>query len=63
MSQEYIFTYYDGRGMGEPARFILSYSKADWKDNRISAQSSLPAEVKARLRFGQVPLLEFDGKR
>ncbi|CAG7717678.1 unnamed protein product, partial [Allacma fusca] len=64
---KYTFTYYDARGLGEPARLILAYGGANWKDNRVAlitpAESPIPEDIKTRLRFGQVPLLEFDGKR
>jgi glutathione S-transferase len=67
METEYTLTYFDARGWAEPARQILSYAGAKWKDNRLPflgpGKSVIPDDVKSRTRFGQVPLLEFGDKK
>ncbi|CAG7818179.1 unnamed protein product, partial [Allacma fusca] len=67
MSTEYTLTDFESRDWSEPARMILAYAGANWKDNRIPIagpeKSPLPEAIKARLRFGQMPLLEFEDKR
>ncbi|KAG4076973.1 hypothetical protein HA402_015960 [Bradysia odoriphaga] len=60
MSEEYIVHYFDIRGRAEPIRMILSYAGAKWKDQRIP--SAIPAEIKAVATYGQVPVLEVNGK-
>jgi len=57
--------YFDGRGICEPIRWILSYGGADFEDVRIPYNKfppTLPPEIKAKSRWGQVPLVEFEGK-
>ncbi|KAJ6643345.1 Glutathione S-transferase [Pseudolycoriella hygida] len=65
MAEEYIVHYFDVRGRAEPIRFILSYAKANWKDQRIpynSFPAVIPPEIKAVATYGQVPVLEVNGK-
>jgi len=51
--------YFDGLGRGEVIRWILYYGGVNFEDIRFP---SLTEEVKKRARWGQVPLLEVDGK-
>jgi len=57
--------YFDGRGICEPIRWILSYGGIDFEDNRVPVDKfppTLPPEIKSKGRWGQVPIVEFDGK-
>ncbi|CAG7726239.1 unnamed protein product, partial [Allacma fusca] len=45
----------------EPARMILAYAGAVWKDNRLPL-GKFSDKVKNRLKYDQVPQLEFAGK-
>ncbi|CAG7820351.1 unnamed protein product, partial [Allacma fusca] len=67
MPTEYTLTYFDIPGWAEPARMILAYGGAVWKDNRVPwigiGKSPIPNKVKNRLKYGQLPMLEFAGKK
>jgi glutathione S-transferase len=57
--------YFDGRGICEPIRWILSYGGVDFEDNRAPMDKfppTLPPDIKAKSRWGQVPVVEFEGK-
>ncbi|XP_050440871.1 glutathione S-transferase-like [Adelges cooleyi] len=56
----YKLTYFNIRGKAEPIRFILAYSGIDYEDNRIDPSTWL--SLKPNAPFGQLPLLEIDGK-
>jgi glutathione S-transferase len=65
---QYVLYYYNGRGLAEPIRMLLSYGGAIFEDRRTPITSftpitPLPAEWKQRALFGQVPILEFEGKQ
>nr|AEB91974.1 glutathione S-transferase sigma 2 [Locusta migratoria] len=49
------------KGLGEPVRFLLSYGKIEFEDERIDLQQW--PSVKESMPFGQVPVLEIDGKK
>jgi len=58
-------SYYDIAGRAEPLRWILLYGGIDFEDIRAPYQfptPSLPPDMKAKCRWGQVPLVEFEGK-
>ncbi|KAH7699546.1 Nagst-1 protein [Aphelenchoides avenae] len=57
---QYKLTYLQIRGLGEPARMILHYANQPFEDVRISREEL--KELKPKLPYGQVPLLEVDGK-
>nr|QIM41217.1 glutathione S-transferase [Calliptamus italicus] len=54
-------TYFAIMGLGEPIRYLLSYGKIEFEDNRIEFEKWPP--LKASMPFGQMPLLEIDGKK
>ncbi|KHJ90794.1 glutathione S-transferase protein [Oesophagostomum dentatum] len=56
----YKLTYFNGRGLGECARQIFALADQKYEDVRMT-QETFPA-LKPKLPFGQVPLLEEDGK-
>jgi len=60
------YYYFDGRGIGEPIRMIFAYGGIDFEDIRIPYDKfppTLPQDIKAKCRWGQIPLIEFpDGK-
>ncbi|CAG7837628.1 unnamed protein product [Allacma fusca] len=65
---KYVLYYYNGRGLAEPIRLLLSYGGASFEDKRAPLTSfvpltPLPAEWKERALFSQVPILEFEGKQ
>lgn len=57
----YKLSYFDITALGEPIRFLLSYGKADFVDNRVQKEQ-WPA-LKSSMPFGQMPVLEIDGKQ
>ncbi|XP_046431129.1 glutathione S-transferase-like [Neodiprion fabricii] len=56
----YKLTYFAIAGLAEPIRFLLSYGGIDYEDNRVPHEN-WPA-IKPQTPFGQVPILEVDGK-
>lgn len=68
MSNSYRLTYFDGRGLAETSRYLLTLGGANWEDKRLSivfkpdGPPERPEfdELKASgaLPFGQVPILE-----
>ncbi|CAH0694777.1 unnamed protein product [Spodoptera exigua] len=57
---KYVFTYFNGKGLGEPSRLLLAFGDEGFKDNRVSYKEW--PKFKPNTPFGQMPLLEFDGK-
>uniref|UniRef100_A0A914CL94 glutathione transferase n=1 Tax=Acrobeloides nanus TaxID=290746 RepID=A0A914CL94_9BILA len=57
---QYKLSYFPVRGLGEMSRMILHYANVPFEDVRIS-QEDWPKH-KASTPFGQLPLLEVDGK-
>jgi len=59
----YKLTYFPIRGLAESIRYILSYGKADFEDNRIDVTSGDTWNtLKPKTPMGQLPVLEIDGK-
>lgn len=58
---EYKLTYFDSKALGEVIRFILSYGGVDFQDIRIDRSTSW-TDIKPRMPYGQLPILEIDGK-
>jgi len=56
----YKITYFNGRGRAETARQILAYAGVAFVDNRIDHADW--GKLKPTATFGQLPLLEVDGK-
>ncbi|KAH7696718.1 Nagst-1 protein [Aphelenchoides avenae] len=56
----YKLTYLPIRGLGEPIRMILNYAKQPFEDVRVPFDAI--KALKPNLPYGQVPLLEVDGK-
>ncbi|XP_046358199.2 probable glutathione S-transferase 6 [Haliotis rufescens] len=56
----YKLIYFDLRGKGELARLILTYQGQEYEDSRFSMDQW--PEIKPKMPFGQVPVLEVDGK-
>jgi glutathione S-transferase len=57
----YKIIYFDGRGRAEVMRFIFAVAGVDYTDQRVDFGAGLAA-VKPLAPFGQLPLLEVDGK-
>ncbi|XP_072381986.1 glutathione S-transferase-like [Diabrotica undecimpunctata] len=62
MAPKYKLIYFDGTALGEPIRFLLSYGQLDFEDKRIGLDGNDWPAIKPTTPFGQVPLLEHDGK-
>uniref|UniRef100_A0A6G1SAB0 glutathione transferase n=1 Tax=Aceria tosichella TaxID=561515 RepID=A0A6G1SAB0_9ACAR len=60
MSPKYKLHYFDVTALGEPIRFLLSYGNLDWEDIRYD--DAKWAAAKATMPFGQMPVLDIDGK-
>lgn len=63
----YKLTYYNAKGLGEPIRLLLAYGNIEYEDIRVPFQFTgsppvLPQDIKDRCPWGQVPILEFEGK-
>ncbi|KAI1700930.1 glutathione S-transferase 1 [Ditylenchus destructor] len=56
---QYKLTYFDFRGLGETARFILHYADVDFEDNRITKEEW--EAIKPTMPYEQLPVLEVDG--
>ncbi|CAJ0581567.1 unnamed protein product, partial [Mesorhabditis spiculigera] len=57
---QYKLTYFDIRGLGEPARQLFALAHVEFEDNRIKKENWL--ELKPTTPFGKLPILEVDGK-
>ena len=52
--------YFDIYGRAEAIRLLLHYAKVDYVDERLKGHEF--QEMKSKFEFGQVPVLERDGK-
>ncbi|XP_061162401.1 glutathione S-transferase 1-like [Saccostrea echinata] len=57
---KYVFTYFDGRGRGEPGRMLFAVAGIPFEDRRIK-QEDWPA-LKPKTPGGSLPVLEIDGQ-
>ncbi|XP_044598877.1 glutathione S-transferase-like [Cotesia glomerata] len=57
----YKLTYFPLKALAEPIRFILSYGGVEFEDDRFD-RNDWP-KIKPTMPFGQVPVLEIDGKK
>ncbi|XP_076287866.1 glutathione S-transferase-like [Lasioglossum baleicum] len=57
----YKLTYFPVSALGEPIRFLLSYGEAEFEDYRFDRKDW--PKLKPEMPFGQVPVLEVDGKK
>lgn len=57
---QYTLTYFNLMGRAEPIRLIFAQAGVNYKDHRIE-RSEWPA-MKDKMPFGQLPVLEMDGK-
>ncbi|CAD5222122.1 unnamed protein product [Bursaphelenchus xylophilus] len=55
---QYKLTYFDIRGLGEPARIIFHYAGQKFEDDRITGSLD---SFRDQLPFGQIPVLTIDG--
>ncbi|KAG6447466.1 hypothetical protein O3G_MSEX004991 [Manduca sexta] len=53
--------YFDGKAVGESIRMLLAYGGQEFEDVRLQFDNF--AEFKPQTPFGQVPVLEIDGKK
>ncbi|GFG33891.1 hypothetical protein Cfor_07139 [Coptotermes formosanus] len=60
MAPSYKLIYFNARGKAEHIRFIFAYAGVEYEDERIS-QDKWP-ELKRKMPFGMLPVLEIDGK-
>jgi len=51
-------TYFDGRGLAEPARLLLTDAGVEFTDVRLSGDDFRTLKESGRLSYGQVPMLE-----
>ncbi|VDP05097.1 unnamed protein product [Heligmosomoides polygyrus] len=58
---QYKVTYFDGRGVGELIRQVLTVAEQDFEDVRYTDEQW--PKHKAEMPFGQLPVLEIDGKK
>uniref|UniRef100_A0A915E0P3 glutathione transferase n=1 Tax=Ditylenchus dipsaci TaxID=166011 RepID=A0A915E0P3_9BILA len=61
MVVNYKLTYFPLRGLGEATRLILTYSQQQFENETITHEQL--AEMKPKLTYGKVPVLEVDGKK
>ncbi|KAL2714739.1 glutathione S-transferase-like [Vespula squamosa] len=57
----YKLTYFPVKALAEPIRFIFSYAGVEFEDVRFNREDW--PKIKPTTPFGQVPMLEIDGKK
>lgn len=61
MTPHYKLIYFNARGRAEHIRFIFAYAGVEYEDERISREKW--PELKKKMPFGLLPVLEIDGKQ
>ncbi|KAJ2940405.1 hypothetical protein O0L34_g84 [Tuta absoluta] len=56
-----VFTYFPSKALGEGPRMLLAYGGQEFEDRRIQPEQW--PELKPQMPFGQMPVLEIDGKQ
>ncbi|XP_049702481.2 glutathione S-transferase 2 [Helicoverpa armigera] len=56
-----VFYYFPVKALGEPSRLLMAYGGQEFEDRRISKGEGWD-EFKPKTPFGQMPVLEMDGK-
>lgn len=59
---KYKLTYFPVKAVAEPIRLLFKYGGIDFEDVRVDRESEIWAQLKPHTPFGQVPVLEVDGK-
>jgi len=65
-NSKFKLTYFDWTGLAETTRYMFAYAKVPYEDERIPMEGNIPMmspELKAKYPWGQVPVLEVDGKQ
>nr|UCR60997.1 glutathione-S-transferase [Aphelinus asychis] len=57
----YKLTYFPVKALAEPIRFLFSYAGVEFVDDRFERENW--PNIKPTMPFGQVPVLEIDGKK
>lgn len=60
MAPAYKLTYFDVKALAEVTRLLFSYGGIEFEDNRFQKENW--PELKPSMPFGQVPVLEHNGK-
>ena len=60
---KYTLHYFGGNGRAIIARAILSYVKADWKNDLVKKEDWPKLKTSGLCEFEQLPVLEVDGKK
>ena len=58
---KFVLNYFGGNGRAVTARALLTVGKADWQNNQVKTEDW--AKLKPTFEFGQMPLLEHNGKK